>query len=58
MNKQMYKIYNETNDEKYFKDFNNYKSCYHWIVNHLDLSLSWKVEFKVMRLVSEIRAIS
>ncbi len=54
----MYKIYNETNDEKYFKDFNNYKSCYHWIVNHLDLSLSWKVEFKVMRLVSEIRAIS
>ena len=35
---QTYRIYNKKDNEKYYRTFNNNSDCYHWIVNHLDLS--------------------
>ena len=44
-----YKIYNKKDDEIYYKTFPNYKDCYDWIINHLDLS---------KKLVNETKHIS
>ena len=49
----MYKIYNNKDSEIYYKEFDNYDDCHHWVVNHLDLSKEWNVDFKVKRLVTE-----
>jgi hypothetical protein len=53
-----YKIYNNKDNESYFKEFNSYDDCYHWIVNHLDLSKGWNMDHKVRRLVTVTSKIS
>lgn len=35
---------NETNSETHKQSFNNSEEAYHWLVNHLDLSLKWSVK--------------
>lgn len=35
---------NETNSETHKQFFNNSEEAYNWLVNHLDLSLRWKIE--------------
>ena len=52
-----YRIYNNTDNEIYFKSFDNYNECYNWIVNHLNLSKNWNVDYKVKRLITETRVI-
>jgi|TARA_R100000781_G_C4040550_1_gene113817 hypothetical protein len=54
----MYKIYNNKDNETYYKEFDNYNDCYHWVVNHLDLSKEWSVDSKVKRLVTETNHIN
>ena len=54
----MYKIYNNKDSEKYYKEFDNYNDCYQWVVNHLDLSKEWSVDSKVKRLVTETNHIN
>ncbi len=36
-----FKIANDTNETEYIKQFRTSSDCYHWIVDHLDLSLNW-----------------
>jgi hypothetical protein len=36
-----YVIENSTNNKVFVKKFNDSSECYHWVVNHLDLSLNW-----------------
>ena len=50
-----YKIYNNKDNETHYKNFNNYDTCYHWIINHLDLHKQWNIDYKVKRLVTETR---
>ena len=52
-----YRIYNNIDNEIYFKSFDNYNECYNWIVNHLNLSKNWNVDYKVKRLITETRVI-
>ena len=47
-----YKIYNKKDNENYFRTFNTNSDCYHWIVNHLDLSKEWSYDYKEPRLVT------
>ena len=39
-----YHITNKKNKYEFIKKFKNDEECYHWIVNHLDLSLEWVYE--------------
>ena len=47
-----YKIYNKKDNENYFRTFKTNSDCYHWIVNHLDLSKDWSYDYKESRLVT------
>ena len=42
-----YNIYNDKDNESYCRIFESKNECYHWIVNHLDLSKNWN--FKKMK---------
>jgi hypothetical protein len=58
MKERTYKIYNKKDNENYFKTFNTNSDCYHWIVNHLDLSKEWSYDYKERRLVTCTRKIN
>lgn len=39
-----YHFTNSKTSENYTRQFKTYNEAYHWIVNHLDLSLEWTIE--------------
>ena len=47
-----YNIYNDKDNESYCRVFESKNECYHWIVNHLDLSKNWNMDFKAPRFVT------
>ena len=42
LKKKMYRIHSEKTNEEYRRPFGSDSECYQWIINHLDLSLSWR----------------
>ena len=53
-----YKIYNKKDNENYFRTFNTNSDCYHWIVNHLDLSKEWSYDYKELGCISKTRFVT
>jgi hypothetical protein len=39
-----YRIYSKKSIKEYSKVFKNEEEARHWVINHLDLSLDWKIE--------------